>query len=170
MKLESIYTSRKIYWISWPISWRKAEGSGLENGAKAWNSCSNQYVEAEVNNVVDYLEKRIHKLVAKAPTSLLSGYHPEVDVTGEFDAADASYYHSLIDIIRCIVELGRIDITCEVLMISSHLELPCKGNLKEVLHVFVYFKNKMNSELVFDPTIPEIGMDSFQTCPTQLQA
>ena len=131
---------------------------------------SKQYVKSAFNNAVDYLVKRSQKLVVKSPTPLLSGYCPEVDVTGEFDAVDASYYHSLIDIIRCIVELGRIDITCEVLMISSHLELSCKGNLKEVLHVFVYFKNKMNSELVFDPTIPEIGMDSFQTCPTQLQA
>ena len=77
----------------------------LENGAKAWYFDSKQYVEASVNNVVDYLEKQSQKLVAKAPTTLSSGYRPEVDFTGELDATDASYYHSLIGISRWILDL-----------------------------------------------------------------
>ena len=93
-------------------------------------------------------------MVAKAPTPLSSGYRPEVDVTGELDASDASYYHYLIRIIRWIVELGRIDITCEVSMMSSHLALTREGHLKEVFYVFAYLKNHMNSELVFAPTVP----------------
>ena len=47
-------------------------------------------------------------------------------------------------------------------MISLHLELPCKGYLKEFFYVFAYLKKHMNSELVFDPTGPEIDKDSFQ--------
>ena len=53
--------------------------------------------------MVDYLEKRNQKLVAKAPIPLTSGYRPEIDVTAELDAADASYYHLLISIISWIV-------------------------------------------------------------------
>ena len=71
----------------------------LENGAKAWGFGSKQSVKAAVNNVVDYLANRSQKLVSKAPTPLSSGYRPEVDVTGELDAADESYYHSLIGIL-----------------------------------------------------------------------
>ena len=46
-------------------------------------------------------------------------------------------------------------------MMSLHLALPCEGYLKEVFHVFEYLKNHMNSELVFDPTVTEIDIDSF---------
>ena len=81
-----------------------------------------------VNNVVEYLGKRNQNLVAKAPTPLTSGYRPEIDVMAELDAADASYYHSLISIIIWIVEIGHIDITCEISMLSSHLALPQEGN------------------------------------------
>ena len=47
-------------------------------------------------------------------------------------------------------------------MMSFHLALPHEGNLKEVFHVFSYLKNHMNSELVFNPTVPDIDMYYFQ--------
>ena len=102
----------------------------LEKGANAWAFGSKNYAKAAVNNVVDYLANRSQKLVAKAPTPLSSGYRPDVDVTGKLDLADASYYHSLIGILRWIVELGRIDITCEVSIMSLHLALPHEGHTK----------------------------------------
>ena len=51
-------------------------------------------------------------------------YRPEIDISTELDAADASYYQSLIGVLRWIVELGRVDICCEVSMLSSCLALP----------------------------------------------
>ena len=101
----------------------------VDNGAEAWDFGSKQYVEEAVNNVVDYLEKR---------NRVTSGYRPEIDVTAELDAADASYYHFLIGILRWIVDLGRIDITCEISMLSSHFALPREGHLEEVLHVYAW--------------------------------
>ena len=92
----------------------------------------------------------------------MEGYRPEVGVTGELDASDSSYYHYLIGILRWIVELGRIDITYEVSMMSSHMALPLEGNLKEVFHMFAYLKKYMKSELLFGPTVPEIEIYSYQ--------
>ena len=66
----------------------------------AWDFGSKHYVEAAVNNVADYLSKRSQNMVAKAPTPLSSVYRPEVDVTRGLDAADSSYYHSLIGILQ----------------------------------------------------------------------
>ena len=83
-------------------------------------------------------------------------------MTAELDAADASYYHSLIGILCWIVELGRIDITCEISMMSSHLALPHEGHLEEMLHVFEYLKKHMNLKIVFDPTTTEVDMDIIQ--------
>ena len=46
----------------------------LENRAKVWDFGSKQYVEAAVNNVVDYLENQSQNLVSKSPTPLSSVY------------------------------------------------------------------------------------------------
>ena len=134
----------------------------LENGQKAWAFGSKQYVETAVNNVVDYLSKRKQSLPARCPTPMTANYRPEIDVTEELGPQDASYYHSLIGILRWIVELGRVDINVEVSMMSSHLALPREGHLQEVLHIFGYLKKHMNSEMVFDPSEPEIDMNEFK--------
>ena len=47
-------------------------------------------------------------------------------------------------------------------MVSLNLALPHEGYLKEVFHVFPYLKKHMNSELVFDPKLTEIDLDSIQ--------
>ena len=57
----------------------------------------------------------------KADTPLTTTYRPELDVSRELNVADASYYQSLIGILRWIVELGRVDVCLEVSMMSSHL-------------------------------------------------
>ena len=133
----------------------------LENGQNAWAFGSKQYVEAAVKNVEDYLRARGKCLAAKAVTPLSHGYRPEVDVSPELGPDESSYYHSLIGILRWIVELGRVDLNCEVSMMSSHLALPREGHLQEVFHIFAYLKKHMNTEMVFDPSEPEIDPNSF---------
>ena len=64
--------------------------------------------------------------------------------------------------LRWIVELVRVDINVEVSMLSSHLALPREGHLTELFHVFAYLKKHLNTEMVFDPSEPEIDMNSFQ--------
>jgi hypothetical protein len=65
---------------------------------------------------------------------------------------DATYYHSLIGVLRWIVKLGRADFDVEVSMLSSHLALSRVGHLKELFHIFAYLKAYHNTEMVFDPT------------------
>ena len=55
---------------------------------------------------------------------MTSGYRPEIDITPELGSEDAAYYHSLIGVLRWIVEMGRIYINVEASMLSSHLALP----------------------------------------------
>ena len=81
----------------------------LENGQKCWAFGSKQYVEAAVQNVLDYLKKRVDGLAAKAVTPMTSGYCPDIDTTPEFGSEDAAYLHFIIGVLRWIVELGRID-------------------------------------------------------------
>ena len=134
----------------------------LDNGVSAWSFSSTQYVQAAVKNVEEYLSSKGEKLVAKAPTPLSNGYRPEIDMSPELESADASYYHSLIGVLRWMVELGRVDMCIEVSMMSSHLALPRAGHLKEVLHIFAYLKKHHNSEMVFDPTPVQFDRSLFE--------
>ena len=78
-------------------------------------------------------------------------------MTEELGEDDAAYYHSLIGVLRWIVELGRVDINTEVSMLSSHLALPQSGHLDAVFHILSYLKKKHNSVMVYDTT--EVDFD-----------
>jgi hypothetical protein len=76
----------------------------------------------------------------------------------------ATHFHSLVGVLRWIVELGRVDLDVEVSMMSSHLALPREGegHLKEIYHIFAYLKVHSNTKMVFDPTLPVINMNLFE--------
>jgi hypothetical protein len=61
-----------------------------------------------------------------------------------------------------MVELGRIDICLETLMLLSHLTLPREGHLAQVFHIFAYLKKYHNTEMVFDPSDPIINEAEFE--------
>ena len=137
----------------------------LENGVYAWAFGSSQYVQAAVKNVKTWLEKeesKRWKMPLKARTPLKSGYRPELDVSSELNASDASYYQSLIGVLRWIVELGRVDTCLECSLMSSHLALPREGHLEQVLNMFAYLENHHNAELVYDPCDPVIDETQFE--------
>jgi hypothetical protein len=134
----------------------------MENGMKAWSFSSSQYVQEAVNNVHKYLTERDKKFPSKAPGApMKNDYRPEVDQTEELSPTDAAYYQSLIGILRWIVEIGRVDICVEVSMLSSCLALPREGHLEQLFHIFAYLKGKHNTEMIFDPSIPDIDENLF---------
>ena len=45
-----------------------------------------------------------------APNSFADGYRPETDTTDSLDTEQASYYQTIIGVMRWMVEIGRIDI------------------------------------------------------------
>mmetsp|Transcript_1849 Transcript_1849/g.3780 ORF Transcript_1849/g.3780 Transcript_1849/m.3780 type:complete len:320 (-) Transcript_1849:931-1890(-) len=132
----------------------------LPNGVQAYQYSSAQYVKHAVKNVETFLHSHNTCLPCKTSTPISVYYWPELDVTPELDAGTAAYFQSLIGILRWDVELKQIDITCEVLMFSSHLTLPREGHLNQVFHAFAYLKYHHNVALVFDPTYPD---DDFET-------
>lgn len=83
-------------------------------------------------------------------------------MSAELDKIDSAYFQSLIGVVRWIVELGRVDICCEVSMVFSYLDLPREGHLQQLYHIFSYLANKHNKEKVFDPSIPNIKESQFE--------
>lgn len=108
----------------------------LNNGSRACTFRSSKHVQAAVSNVEGYLNMKGLKLPSRASTSLSHGYRPEIDTTDELDGENVAYNQSLIGVLRWMVELGCIDITCKVSMMSSHMASPSKGHLAKLFHVF----------------------------------
>lgn len=134
----------------------------MENGIKCWSIGSSKYIQAAIKNVEDYLHERGMKLPIRADTPFTSNYRPELDVTHELDSGGASYFQSMIGILRMVVELGRVDICLEVSMLSSQMALPRKGHLFQAMHIFTYLKKFHNAEMILDPSNPQVDMSPFQ--------
>ena len=71
---------------------------------------------------------------------MTTDYCAEIDVSPELNTIDASYYQSLIRVVRFMLELGRVDICTEVLMLSLYLALPREGHLLQIVRMFSYLE------------------------------
>ena len=89
----------------------------------------------------------------KSNSLFTTDYRPVIEISQELYPKDASYFKSLIDILRCIVELRRIDIAVDVSMLSSIMSFSRKGHLSQAFHVFGYLKLRYNSEMLFDLSV-----------------
>jgi hypothetical protein len=86
------------------------------------------------------VEKRGLMMKSKAPGILLYNYTPELDGSAELDDKRATYYQSLIGILRWAVELGQIDICTEVSVVVVYGNATGKSFGGFVSHIclFVY--------------------------------
>ena len=82
-------------------------------------------------------------------------------MTDPLDPDRASYYQTMIGVMRRMVEIGRIDIANDCSLLSSHLAYPRKEHFERALHMMGYLKWKHNSWLFFDPTYPDTDFDTF---------
>jgi hypothetical protein len=95
----------------------------------------------------------------KQKTPLPSSHKPELDVTAELAAEAGSRCLQLIGALRWAVELGRIDVLCEVSVLSQHSASPRVGHLEAAHHVFGCLLAHSKSKLVLDPASPKPETD-----------
>ena len=100
----------------------------------------------------------------KAENPFKMSYDPELDTSPELDPDAASYYLTIIGILRWMIELGRIDIITKVLLLSSHAALPREGHLEGAVHVMAHIDQRYNSRLLYDPSYLEIDHSVFKEC------
>ena len=142
----------------------KLKYTQAENGVWCWTLSPSKYVQEACKNCDTFLKHNFdgkYSLPKNAPNPFVGGYRPEIDVTDPLDPDRASYYQTLIGVMRWMVELGRVDIATECSLLSSHLAYPREGHFECALNMMGYLKGKHNSRLFFDPTYPEIDFDSF---------
>ena len=124
-----------------------------------WSMSQSKYVQEAVMNYQKHLKENYsaeYELTTHAPNPSRLGYEPEMDVSSKLPPEQASYFLISIDVMRWMVELGRVDIDVEVSMLSSFLLMPRKGNMNAALDSMSYLKVKHNSCLIIDPTYDDI--------------
>ena len=84
--------------------------------------------------------------------------------TPDLEQELASWCQSLIGMLRCMVEIGIVDIITKVSMMVSQMAMPREIHLEAVLRVFEFLHKKYNSRMLFDPTYPTINMSNFKEC------
>ena len=137
----------------------------LNNGVWCWSISPSKYVQEAVRNCETHLRENFdgkYKLQKNAPNPFPYHYEPEIDISPALNPEMASYYQSLIGIMRWMVELGRVDIATEVSLLSSHNAYPREGHFEAALHIMSYLKGKHNSRLALDPSYPQIDKRNFK--------
>jgi hypothetical protein len=123
-----------------------------------------KYVNQAVKNCQTHLTVKLndkYKIPTRADNPFPTNYCPDTDTTEPLDPECLSFYQHLIGIMHWMVELGCVDIATVVSMLSSYLAYPREDHLKAANHVMGYLQLKHNSQLIFDPTYPDIDLDSF---------
>ena len=139
----------------------------LDNGVWAWAMSPSKYVQQAVANCRTHLKANYaghYTLKKRADNPFPLNYEPGTDLSEPLVPDLASYYQSLIGVMRWMVEIGRVDIATEVSLLSSHLAYPREGHLDAALHIMSYLGNHHNSRLIFDPSYPTIDYSSFPEC------
>ena len=73
-------------------------------------------------------------------------------------------YQELIGQLRWSVEIGRLYILLEMLLLSRYLAMPPVGHLKQAFYIFGCLKAYLKRKLVFDPEHPATNKKEFQQC------
>ena len=137
----------------------------VENGVWCWSISPSKYIQESVRNCENHLKSNFdgkYSFTTNAPNPFAMGYDPDTDVTPELNPEEASYYNSIIGMMRWMVELGRIDINTEISQLSTFLAMPRMGHLEAAVHVMSYLKIKHNSRLVLDPSYATIEYRKFK--------
>ena len=95
----------------------------LHNGIWALSMSPSKYVQKAVRIWKEYVAKHMSeecRLPKRADNPFKSGYFPKLDVSLVFGPEEASYYQSLIGVMRWMIEIGQIDISTKVSLFSSY--------------------------------------------------
>ena len=134
----------------------------MHNVVWAWIFISERYVHESVKNVKKYLAQNLGGWWKFSGVPFSIGYLQELSESSVLEHFMESYYRSWIRILGWMVEIGRIYINTEVILLSSQLVLLQEGHFDTVFQIFAYLRQKYNSRLGFDTTHPYIDMSYFR--------
>jgi hypothetical protein len=133
-----------------------------EPAFRCWTMSPEKHVKAAIENVEKKLGGELPFSKGQCPTPMRTDCHPAEDTSAELDAEGLGDCQELIGVSRWAVEIGRLDISLEMSLLSSHLALPRKGHLEQVCHIFASLKHRSRRRIHLDPSPPLISESRFQ--------
>ena len=112
-----------------------------------------KYVQEAVRICKVYVVKHLSKhyrLPKRVENPFAIGNCQKLDVSLVLEPDETSYFQSLIEVMRWMVEIMCIDINTKVSLLSSYLAIPRQGLLERALHIMGYLKLRHSSRLAFD--------------------
>ena len=107
------------------------------------------------NNIMEQKGK-MFVYVKQSKRKMLIIYRPELYVSLVLNPKETQEYQWFIGIARWIIELGRVDILCEVSLLSSHLVMPQKLHMEALMGILFYIENSYGKTIVVDAIIPKV--------------
>ena len=129
----------------------------LNNRVDCWALLPSKYVQEAIDTAEKYIQSEwgIDELPKTGSGPWPSDFVSETDESPELDPKRANYFQSLVKTMNWMVELGRVDIITETLVLALHMTMPREGHWDAVLHVLGCLKCKCTARMVFDPTYPK---------------
>ena len=127
-----------------------------ENGQmyRSWGLGSKEYILRKVDEVEKRAAVYEMHLPNRAVAPMRSNYSPELDLTSKLNDDGVSWYQGMIGTLRWLIEIGRVNLSHSVSIMSSFMVSPRIGNVHEVLHIFSYLRSKPDASLVLDAREP----------------
>ena len=97
------------------------------DGTESWAMSADKYIESSLCNCEMWLKEHDRPSLKKVKSVFPSGHRPELDVTSELDDDEASYYMSIIGVLRWAMELNRIDEAVKGLILC---ERACRSKIE----------------------------------------
>ena len=114
-----------------PLKSGSVESPDIYLGTKL--QCPTKYVQEAGRMSEEYVVKHPsenYKLPKRAENPFAMFYCPELDVSPELGPEEAPYYQPLIAVVKWMVEIGCIDISSEVSLLSLYSAMPREGHLE----------------------------------------
>ena len=121
----------------------------LQNGVWAWAKSLIKYVQEAARNCTVYLLSTYgdkYRVPKKAENPCKMGYDPELGTSPELDPEAASYYLTIIGILRWMIKLGRVCIIIKMSLLLLHVVLPSEGHLEAAIHVMAHIGQRYNPD------------------------
>ena len=96
-------------------------------GKSYWSMHAYDYVVESCKMVCEWSVRDRRKFTNKRKDAIKANYRPEIDISDKLGEDLATQFEQMIGILRCSVELGRIDIITEVSFLSSFNVSPRRG-------------------------------------------
>lgn len=143
---------------------KRMDLGGETESVNAWGMSSDSYIKRAVKEVERELQQVGMSLAPKVVSPMSSGYRPELDSSPLLGPEKASYFMSLMGVLRWAIELGRLDIMVEAGLLSRFMAAPREGHLDQMFHIFAYLKKYNRSTVAFDWTKPQLDESKFTKC------